>query len=68
VEEFTEKEERIMELLLHGANITEIARILNIPHNQAKDLRDCLYNKLGVVNKVQASLLYIKLKNYSKEK
>ena len=57
---FTKREQEVLELLIQGYNNTEISEILMITTHTTKAHAASIYKKLGVSNRVQATVKYLK--------
>ena len=58
---FTKREEEVIELLIQGYNNNEISEKLMITNHTTKAHLATIYQKLGVSNRVQATVKYLKM-------
>ena len=58
---FTEREKEVLNLILQGLSNKDISKILTISGHTTKVHIASIYKKLGVCNRVQAVIKYIKL-------
>jgi len=57
----TKREQEVLELLIQGYNNTEISNKLMITNHTTKAHVASIYEKLGVSNRVQATVKYLKM-------
>ena len=58
---FTKREEEVIELLIQGYNNNEISKKLMVTNHTTKAHLAAIYQKLGVSNRVQATVKYLKM-------
>lgn len=58
---FTKRELEVLDLLVQGYNNTEISEKLMITNHTTKAHVASIYQKLGVSNRVQATVKYLKI-------
>lgn len=64
---FTKREDQVIKLLIQGYNNNEISKRLMITTHTIKAHLASIYQKLGVVNRVQATVKYLKLTSEIKD-
>jgi len=57
----TKREKEVLELIIQGLNNSEIAKRLKITKHTAKAHASSIYEKLGVTNRVQATVKYLSI-------
>ncbi len=58
---FTKREQEVIDLLIQGYNNTQISEMLMITNHTTKAHVASIYQKLGVSNRVQATVKYLKM-------
>ena len=58
---FTKREQEVLELLVQGYNNSEISEALTITNHTTKAHIASIYKKLGVSNRVQATVKYLNI-------
>ena len=59
----TEREVEVLNLLAEGHSNDEIASSLSVTKSTIKKHLESIFNKLGVYNRVQASVKYVLMRN-----
>ncbi len=62
---FTKREKEVLELLIKGLSNSEISAKLMITSHTTKAHISSIYRKLGVSNRVQATVKYLNNKKFS---